>query len=409
MAEEDPRSAGLNPRLVDLINTERQRLRSVRPPAGPPFVRPLAKRLTPVTEAAAVQGDLAPIEHVVLELRRMAFQVSPSAVLCVLSNAWYWLTNALTADGHVVGANEIFQFFVFALCRSDIRYLPALVSFVDRFVDRGLKDTRFGYLLTQLTSALDFIRQRVLPINPFLVLPFKTVSQRLRGKMTWVGSVVMRSLAVFAFPSFTPDIDRLFPAMLRLAGVEDNVAVCHQFQMASTVGLFPDDIPELDTCPTVHETFFLLSATLITRYNMILVDSGDFERNADGVQFMSALMKPGAPVTKPRLAELDKLCEAVRWRFHFIGPYHAINVRAAIAEVQRALAIAGKKIALDGVMSSETAAAIAEFCGVAPDVTFTPEMFDQILTSVASDRNVQRVKGADWRRSETWLSKCLQR
>jgi hypothetical protein len=318
------------------------------------------------------------------ELRRMIYQTTPSAILCVLSNARAWLTNALTVDGNVVGAEELFQFFVFAIACADMRYLPSLISFVRTFMDDGLRDTRFGYLFTQLSCSLDFIHQALLPVKPFLIFPFRNVPPALKDNLTFVSSVVMRGFATYAFPSFTPNLQSLFPALLQYTGVEGDVSICNQFQLRSTVGLLPQDFPPLNTVPTLQGSFLQLQNHVIARYQMILIDNGNFDDRIEDVQMMSAMLKMAPVVKRPKLADLETLYAEIAGTWKMRGSFHALNLKAVLTEIQRALVIINPalRLAVDGIMTAETVEAIAGFCGLPEDATFSPEDFDLILNAL---------------------------
>lgn len=250
--------------------------------------------------------ELPQLWHVSLDLKRLSLQTSPSFVLCVLSNSLIWLTNAITIDGNFVGADEILEFFVFALALSEPKHLPALCVFTERFLDRGLKDeTKFSYLLTQLSGALTFIQQQLLRVPPFLIFPFKKPMERLRGRMRRVESdIVMRGFRIFAIPTFRKEKDELFPALLQYTGNEDDVAICSAFSFSVNsdeegkslmndpkVQVFPLNMPYFEVIPTIYGSFLQLTDEYICRFQMIQIDNGNVDDTIEAINAISIIMK----------------------------------------------------------------------------------------------------------------------
>jgi hypothetical protein len=111
------------------------------------FLRPITQNpgLHVPEDDISRQVEIAELHHIVLELRKLPLQLSPSSVLCVAANAIQMLTAALRlCAGRSVGGDEIFQFFVFCLSLAKVWCLPALVSFVDTFVDEAIRETNFN-------------------------------------------------------------------------------------------------------------------------------------------------------------------------------------------------------------------------------------------------------------------------
>jgi hypothetical protein len=57
--------------------------------------------------------------------------------------------------------------------------------------------------MTQLDSAFEFIENRMILVDPFLVFPFATVPERFNGKLVRIDkeSVVLSGFAVWVFPT----------------------------------------------------------------------------------------------------------------------------------------------------------------------------------------------------------------
>jgi hypothetical protein len=85
------------------------------------YLRPVVPEIPPFP---LEKIEIPVLSHIVLELKKLAFQISPSLVIFTLSTALEYLLNALSADGNAIGADEIFQFFVFVLSLAKLRFLP---------------------------------------------------------------------------------------------------------------------------------------------------------------------------------------------------------------------------------------------------------------------------------------------
>lgn len=152
------------------------------------YLRPIEsiQQLSSESEEDIDEIELPELRHVVLELRKIEYKFSPSSMLFCLSNALQWLTAALTVDGRQIGADESFQFFAFCLSNSKLSCLPAIVSFIDKFVDDALHETKYEYYIEHLRSGFQFIDNRLLPVQPFLIFPFAHPPPHLKGILTRV-------------------------------------------------------------------------------------------------------------------------------------------------------------------------------------------------------------------------------
>jgi hypothetical protein len=255
--------------------------------------------------------------------------------------------------------------------------------------------------MTQLVSGFDFIDNRMLPVQPYLLFPFQQLPERLRGVLRPLEQppVILTGFAVFAFPSWSAQRADLFPALLRYTGEEEDVAVCHQFAAddpSALALLIPDDpMNAVETSPTPHGTFFAVTPELIESGWMVKVDGGDFEESLDAVNTLSVLLLM-APrrIGEPCTGMIPKIFEAVRqrWRLRQADPVEA--VRLLIAEVQLGLAIiqaAQSAVELSGIMDRKTLLGLKElFYRDGGRFAFTLEMTDYIHKQIVLNERGKR-------------------
>jgi hypothetical protein len=372
---------GQNAPLLDLLEAKYQALLAQPPEETEMFLRKTEGSLGTKQLTLSLPDELLPLRHVILELKRMAFQVSPSAVLCVLANASSWLTDALSREGHAVGAEEIFQFLVFALSCAGINFLPSLVTFITRFVDSGLlQTTKFGYVLTQFQCCCTAIQRRLLPVKPFFIFPFSNIPGQLQDKMTIGESLVMRGFAVWAFPTFVPQYDALFPAMLAYTGNENDVAICNEFRITSNFGALVASLPTFETVPTKRGTFLHLTPETIESYQMIAVDVGNFDDRIEDIRTFSAMMKMIQIGGHRMLSNIVNHYQFLSTQLHFVGSDFSANMRVFVSRLQQALRLQTRyPLAIDGIMRAETVTAIEESVNLSPGSLFAPEILNGII------------------------------
>jgi hypothetical protein len=326
------------------------------------------------------QVEIAELHHIVLELRKLPLQPSPSSVLCVLANSIQMLTSALRlCAGQSVGADEIFQFFVFCVSLAKLWCLPALVSFVDTFIDEALRETKFEYYIEQLRSSLEFIDNRFLPVQPFVIFPVPRPPARLAAMMkpTAAGVISIKGFEVYALPTWSPARDKLFPAMIRYTGT-DQFAKCYQFVVSDTTKLDPG--LTLEAIATLHGTFLQLTPERIEEYSMIRVDDGDYVSHIEEIAAISAMMKmAGAgPVLNSSVGKMAKLYEVVRslWRLPEPRLGVAAQIRIVIQSIQQALVDQRRlprTFIVDGSLDIDTLAAIEQvWAGLGKHSAATP-------------------------------------
>ncbi|OHT14950.1 hypothetical protein TRFO_14600 [Tritrichomonas foetus] len=330
--------------------------------------------------------ELPELTHIILEIRKIPYQPSPSAMLFSLTNALQWLNAALTTDGRMVGADETFQFFAYCLSVAKLWCLPGIITFIDKFIDDALHETKYEYYIEQLRSSLEFIDNRLLPVQPFLVFPFADPPPNLIGKLNRVGSepVQMKGFQIYAFPTWSDEHDSLLPSMINYTGGVD-VSICYQYNLtnANVLELFPN----FDAIPTLHGTFLQLTDQMIKEKCMIRVESGDYEKDKDDTEIISAMMLMSASKIKnPKTSLLDQIYANVKIEWHLRSPSGRTAIRTAVAEVQRALVILNslpENFFIDGVLNTQTVTAMREFVKAKDNkLIVTPKVFNYIISSV---------------------------
>ncbi|KAK8884654.1 hypothetical protein M9Y10_043772 [Tritrichomonas musculus] len=378
--------------------------------------------------------ELPELRHVVLELRKIEIQHSPSLMLFCLSNALQWLTAALTVDGRQIGADESFQFFAFCLSHAKISCLPSIVAYIDKFVDDALHETKYEYYIEHLRSGFGFIDNRLLPVQPFLVFPFAKPPPHLRGILKRVESsndeqantnvineennndnsnnennskndvqiennenndlnsnsnekkkerepIIMKGFDIYAFPTWRNEYNTLFPAMIKYTG-ELNSAICYQYTVSSITALNAFN-EAFEAIPTLYGTFFQLKDELVQSAYMIKIENEDYEKEEDRVEVYSSLMLMATEKFSPKLSNLDQLFASVKAEWHFRSNDSTIAVKTAVAEVQKALVLLSflpDSFPIDGVFNFETMSAIREFIKDRK-LIITPQLFKAIVSS----------------------------
>jgi hypothetical protein len=344
--------------------------------------------------------ELPELYHVVLELRKMPLAISPSAMLGVLSNAIFWLTTALhEAAGQKIGADEIFQFFVFSLSVAKLWCLPGLLSFVDSFIDEALRETKFEYYIEQMRSALDFIDHKVIPVQPYVLLPNYDLPLRLARRLKPVGDapIAMKGFEVFAFPIWARECELFFPALLRYEGSEA-IAICRQYRVVDGDDVAPTGMRKI---LTLHGTFFQLPREFIAERKLIRLTGGDYAAEYEDLAMVSAMIQMlGCNVANPSTAAIDKLLGLVAktWKIDGVVKRERsgevvdreqgkIQVNRIVADLQKALVLLEflpMNFAVDAKMNLETVEAMKVFfkqnTRSAREFVFDWRFFDAIVT-----------------------------
>ena len=294
-------------------------------------------------------------------------------MLFFLANAIQWIKSGLRAAcGQDPGADELMPVFVYCLACSRPPFLPAMIAFIERFVDAALKETSFLYYIEQLKSSLEFITDRTLPVQPFLLFPFTELPDRLTGRLTLTNDepLTIKGFEVWAFPTFSEMVDTWGPALIRYTGSE-KVARVYQFRVDQDVQLVPNR--SMDLVPTLKGAFLHFPHEMIAVNQMIEVEDGDFVSAIPNIVAISGMMiMSGVSRCKPTVVAMNRMysefCQ--EWASNEKelasrkkrGPLNEIRQR--IAEMQKALVLLQRLPAsfpLDGRLNVETLHALQKY------------------------------------------------
>jgi hypothetical protein len=383
IARQGAQDCGLNPQLL-------KKLTELGPAGAGESV---AEHLRPISDEGfgknvhvldteiPAEVEVQKLYHVVLEIRKVPLGVSPSAMLGHLSNAMHWLTSALHAGaGMQVGADEIFQFFVFCLSVAKLWCLPSLITFIDRHMDDALRETKFNYYIEQLKSALEFIEGRVIPVPPFLLMPFAELPDRLVGRLEQVDDrrITMKGFEIYAFPIWAKECEKFFPALMRYTGSEE-IAICYQFRIVDDTDICAGT--KMEPILTLHGTFYQLTAQFILENQMVRIDNGDYVKSADDLALVSAMvLMLNCTVANPSIEKIPEMFRHVATQWN-VPKGTMIGIGIIVAEVQRALVlleILPTNFSVDGKMNRETVQGMnVFFCQNMRSRKKTPFVFDQ--------------------------------
>ena len=278
-----PESCGLNTKILNSL------LKKVVDTEPDHYMRSTVREL-PQPQKEEIQ--IPALQYIVYELRKIQLQCSASEMLHCLSNSIDWITNVLTSGGEGAGADEIFQFFVFLLCNAKISNIKTILNYLETFVDEGLSETKYPYLVSQLRMALEFIDRRMIPVEPFLLFPFKTPPKRLQNSLKLASDerIVLRGFCIYAFATYEEERESFFPSLLYYSGDEDDSARVYKFQVTNSSLLFPPGTPEFDSFATLYGSFFQMPESYFLQKKMIYVNDGDFESAKDLISCVSTIM-----------------------------------------------------------------------------------------------------------------------
>jgi hypothetical protein len=328
-----------------------------------------------------MEVEVQKLYHVVLEIRKVPLGVSPSAMLEYLSNAMHWLTSALHAcAGMQVGADEIFQFFVFCLSAAKLWCLPSIITFIDKYMDDALRETKFNYYIEQLRSALEFIDGRVIPGPPFFIMPFAELPDRLVGHLQQVDDhrITMKGFEIYAFPIWAAECEKFFPALMRYTRSEE-VAICYRFQIIDNTDIGAGT--KMEQIITIQGTFYQLTSEFIEENHMVRIDNGDYVESADDLALVSAMVQMlNCNVANPSIGKIPEMFSYVAAQWKMLDRKIS-NITVIVAEVQRALVvleILPTNFSVDGKMNRETVQGMnVFFCQFIRSGKKTPFVFDQ--------------------------------
>lgn len=332
------------------------------------------------------ENEVREVEHVVLELRKLQFQTSPSSMLWIFSNAMRLLKNSLSVDGKPVGADEIFQFFVYSLAAAKIPNLPALVNFVDSFVNDSLRETQYQYFITQFQTAYEFISSRQCESSKSMLFPFREIPDCLKKNVRLESeeAMALQGFAVYAFPTWKEECSKLFPAIIKYTGKLSDVAYVYKYSVIELDTSFYSKY-NIELISTLNGSFFKIPDDMIFNYSMIRIQSGCFNEDVlNDIQLTSALMLmvPKNLKSSGKYKE-EGLFDIVKetWKIQKIE-----DVFSIIAEIQKSLMVLGINngtFTIDGILDYETLVALKKYIGK-QDILLSPYIFNRILTNAES-------------------------
>jgi hypothetical protein len=274
---------------------------------------------------------------------------------------------------------------VFCLSVAKIWCLPALLVFVDSFVDGALRETKFEYIIEQLRSSLRFIERQLLSSQPFFLLPTREPTDRppLQLALASETAILLKGFEVWAFPVWSGACDGLFPAMLRYTR-SDEVAKCYQFTISSAAHIPRDE--NLSPIATIHGVFLQLTPKLITDLKMIKIEDGDYVAHISEVPAVSAMIEMLGNVVNPSVGVLQKMFGMVKGQWHLkeIPPVESIkHAFTAVQQALRALDLLPSTFQLNGQLDKPTYDAIKAYWKQIPKSGERPFVFSpQILKAI---------------------------
>lgn len=321
--------------------------------------------------------EIPGLHHVVLELRKMHLQCSPSAILFTLSNALNMLTNAVSIGGEMVGADEIFQFFVYSLSAAKVWCLPGLASFAEKFVDDALLETKFQYLITQLNCAVEFIEGRKLPMQPYLILPDVKLHGKLEENLEYADDevFVLKRFCIYAYPTFSANCTEIFPGMIKYTGKLDDVARVRKYNLKGS-SIF---LSAFESVATLKGAIFPVKQEYVDENKMIKVDGGNMIESVDAInRFSTMMLMFTGEIRNPSTSKVAKAFTIVNGIWKMASTITKLDL--IVAELQKALVVLGKlppHFAIDGVFNYETYNALKNTVGK-KKVELSPKMFDNV-------------------------------
>jgi hypothetical protein len=222
------------------------------------------------------------LRHVVLELRKITTQVSPSLMAFRLFQALEWLIGRLSRNGRAVGADETFQFFVTVVADAKLFNLPTVMGILEQFCFDDLKSSKIAFVIAQLRIASQFIRSRKVAVAPFILLPFQ--AKNVDGiEAASPVAIEFKGLAVFAFPLWS---DSPVPAVVSCTGDQSDVAELWQYEFKSGKIL---ESPDVLCIGTASGTVLAIVDRAIESRRLIRVATLPFADAAEEIALVSNL------------------------------------------------------------------------------------------------------------------------
>ncbi|KAK8886247.1 hypothetical protein M9Y10_041706 [Tritrichomonas musculus] len=113
-------------------------------------------------------------QHIISELQKISVQNSYSMICLSFIRISDYLTMTLSAlkSVSIIGADETFHILIYILCSSRISNFVSTLEFVDKNCPSFLTESRTGYLIEQMKSAMNFLNSIVISPKDKIILPF---------------------------------------------------------------------------------------------------------------------------------------------------------------------------------------------------------------------------------------------
>lgn len=218
------------------------------------------------------------LRHVVLEFRKITTKLSLSMKAFLLWRTHDWLHLALCSDGSQIGADDLLQYVVTIVCDVEINYLPALLNMMNALCIDTYRSSKVEYLITQFQIAIDFVTNFPIKSDPYLLLPYKTITDKTL-KLHSPEPLLLNRFVMYVTPFF---IQTDVQAFLVYTGNSKDVVKVYQFEENEML------VEKYNMLKTTHG-HFIETTNLDIRF-MIKVANGDYESSLIDIKRMSNLM-----------------------------------------------------------------------------------------------------------------------
>jgi hypothetical protein len=199
----------------------------------------------------------------------------------VLLRADLFLTEALSVDGSMVGADESFQYVITALADAKLHCLTTLYMIMNQVQLEDLKSSRFTFLIERLQISSQFLEGQCIPLPPIALLPFILYSPPTA--LHSEEPIQICGFAVWAVPTFVAS-----PAPAKLCCTGDPMDIAHVYAYDWVdVGFLGE---KLETMPTRNGTIFHVRPNATSLRNLIRIPDGDFVRALPDLGILSNLL-----------------------------------------------------------------------------------------------------------------------
>lgn len=307
----------------------------------------------PMIEIEDLNNLVVPeLRFAVYEIQKLSTQPSPSLMLFILSQTIDFINNLLAVEGSLIGADDTFPFFVYVIAHGKICNLPAIISFLLKYVDLTLRDsTRYGYDIQKLNTSYEFITTQQLPTQKFLILPFAKPPPAFKSlKPLSTTPIILKGVEMYAsplwnrYPTFSYDESKPqipCPAFYRCTGSnEQSLGYLYDFTDIQLESLnFPNDC---SIVLTTQGSLIHVNDNFIQNNMMIKVDGGDYEQSLDDIQLVSSMIILSSfnkEIKNPSTSKKQMIFDHFIKNLWMTQNDNIHQLRILIARVQMALAV----------------------------------------------------------------------